>query len=119
MRGFGGIHTENKDVLAAIRQLLISSRLHPQENNLVHILELEPHGKLHDARTSPAETRIALRHVWCLGNEAPAARNRIANGRSWSDDPAGKRELRMIEDVEKLAAELNVEPFVNLCIFCY
>ena len=93
---------------------------------------METQTELENARAAAAEAGIALGHVGSLRDETggKASRNRIAKivvctcgGQrlgvaarieSGVDDIARQSEIRMIEDVEELGAELQRETFTNL-----
>ena len=69
-------------------------------------LELQFQSQLNYARAAAAETWVALGDVWGLGDDTVANRD-VFGVCSKCDCPARQREVRVIEDVKQLRAELN------------
>ncbi len=83
-------------------------------------LELEAHAELHNARAATAEARVPLGHIWRLrdGARGTGVRNlsavRVDAG---SDHVRRQREIRVIEEIEELRAELQRVVLTELEIF--
>ena|ERR1700682_3698221 len=96
-------------------------RVHPPASLEHH---LEP--KLNHPRSTAAQAGIGLSDVGGLGDTAQGQQlslGVISGGvwaaisqQAWCQIVIGQREVRMIENVEKLRPKLQVEPFPDLCI---